>query len=280
MYRESLAIAERLGDQDGRASTLHALGVIAYSQGDYSEARRLYRESLAIAERLGDQDGRASTLHQLGNIAYSQGDYPEARRLYSEVLSIFERLGDQGGRASTLHPLGLLALQQKDYQAALSYILQALYIFDRLRSPYRSLALQTLAQLRAEVGEDTFAVLWQQTSGGRPLPDLPDDADASTDEDADRDENRTEMSLAELPQYVATVITQGTMPQRQHLAEQLFEVQVGLSADEAALAPLLACLVAALRGETPDTSSLEEPLTSLWQQFQDELESQNRQLDQ
>jgi len=38
--------------------------------------------------------------------------------------------------------------------------------------------------------------------------------------------------------------------------------------------------VAALRGETPDTSSLVEPLTSLWQQFQDELKSQNRQKDQ
>ncbi len=162
----------------------------------------------------------------------------------------------------------------------MSYTLQALDIFERLRSPNRSLALRTLAQLRAEVGEATFTVLWQQASGGRPLPDLPGDADASPDEDTDRDENRTGMSLAELPQYVAMVITQGTMPQRQNLAEQLSEVQASLPPDEAVLAPLLACLLAALRGETPDTSLLEEPFTSLWQQFQDELESQKRQLDQ
>ena len=159
---------------------------------------------MSIFERLGDQGRRASTLHQLGMIAQDQGDYPEARRLYGESLAITERLGDQGGRASTLGELGLLARQQKDYQAALSYTLQALDIFERLRSPYRSLVLQNLAQLRAEVGETTFAVLWQQASGGRPLPDLPGDADASPDEDADQDENGTGLSLAELPQYVTS----------------------------------------------------------------------------
>ncbi len=37
---------------------------------------------LAIFERLGDQGGRAITLHALGNIAYAQGDYAEARRQY------------------------------------------------------------------------------------------------------------------------------------------------------------------------------------------------------
>ncbi len=43
-----------------------------------------------------------------------------------------------------------------------------------MRLPYRSLALRSIAQLRAEVGESAFAKLWQEATGERPLPDFPD----------------------------------------------------------------------------------------------------------
>jgi tetratricopeptide (TPR) repeat protein len=173
LYNESLVIKERLGDQGGRASTLHQLGMMAQAQGEYEGARRLYNESLAVFERLGSQGGRASTLHALGNIAYQQGEYEEARRLYGEVLIVFERLGNQGGRASTLGQLGLLAHQQRDYPSAVQYTAQALTIFERLRSPSRDTALRELAKLRAELGETAFTSLWQNTLNGQALPELP-----------------------------------------------------------------------------------------------------------
>jgi tetratricopeptide (TPR) repeat protein len=173
LYSEALSIFERLGDQTGRASTLHQLGNIAQAQGNYLEAQRLYSEALNIFERLGDQTGRASTLHQLGIIAQAQGDYPEARRLYDESLALTERLGDQSGRAFTLGQLGLLEREHGDYAGALSYTVQALLIFERLRSPYRSLALRTIAELRSKLGEARFSELWQEVTGGQPLPDLP-----------------------------------------------------------------------------------------------------------
>src|SRR5579859_3834602 len=132
LYEESLQIYERLGDQRGRATTLHALGVIAQQQGDYPQARQLYEENLQIFERLGDQSGRASSLHQLGMIAQQQGDYPEARQLYEESLQIKERLGDQSGRATTLHALGVIAQQQGDYPQARQLYQESLQIFERL----------------------------------------------------------------------------------------------------------------------------------------------------
>ncbi len=178
LYQEALIISKRLGDQRGRASTLHQLGVITQDQGQYEEARQLYQESLLIKERLGDQAGRASTLHQLGVIAQDQGQYEEARQLYQESLLIKELLGDQAGRASTLGQLGLLARQQGDTSGALRYTMQALLLFERLRSPYYRLASGTMVQLRAEVGEEVFMTVWQEVSGGRPVPE--NDADEQT----------------------------------------------------------------------------------------------------
>jgi len=111
--------------------------------------------------------------HQLGAIAQAQGEYEEARRLYGESLAIAERLGEQGGRAITLGQLGLLAHGQRDYQAALEYTAQALTLFELLLSPSRDIALRELTKLRTELGETAFALLWQDTMNGQPLPELP-----------------------------------------------------------------------------------------------------------
>ena len=168
-----LTIIERLGDQRGRANTLHQLGVIAYLQGRYDEARQLYHESLARCEWLGDQAGRAATLHQLGMIAQEQGHYDEARQLYQESLSIKEQLGDQGGRATTLGQLGLLARRQDDIAGALRYLMQALEIFERLQSPYRDLILRTLVEIQVKVGEERFAALLGEVMGEQPAREPP-----------------------------------------------------------------------------------------------------------
>jgi hypothetical protein len=43
------------------SSTYHQLGIVAQDRGDYETAEELYRNSLAINERLGDQAGVASS---------------------------------------------------------------------------------------------------------------------------------------------------------------------------------------------------------------------------
>ncbi len=66
--------------------------MIAQAQGDYAEARRQYGASLEIKERLGDQGGRAITLHQLGMLARQEGDHRAAVAYMFQALAIFERL--------------------------------------------------------------------------------------------------------------------------------------------------------------------------------------------
>jgi Tetratricopeptide repeat len=43
------------------SSTYHQLGILAQDRGDYETAEELYRNSLAINERLGDQAGVANS---------------------------------------------------------------------------------------------------------------------------------------------------------------------------------------------------------------------------
>lgn len=77
------------------------------------------------------------------------------------------------------------------------------------------------------------------------------------------------MIVQELTRLASTTFAQGTLDDRQQLAVNLDEVQHGLAPEDAALRTFLGCLAAALRGETPDATTLEEPFTQLWQQFRE-----------
>jgi tetratricopeptide (TPR) repeat protein len=61
---------------------LHDLGVVAQARGDYTQALDWYRQSLAIAEALGDRATMAGSYHHLGWIAQERGDDDQARVHY------------------------------------------------------------------------------------------------------------------------------------------------------------------------------------------------------
>jgi tetratricopeptide (TPR) repeat protein len=132
LYHESLKIKKRLGDQGGIAIALHQLAMLSHDQGELEDARRLYHESLEIKKRLGNQNGISSTLHQLAILAQDQGELVEARRLYNESLEIKERLGNQGGIATSLHELARLAQGQGELEEARRLYNESLEIEKRL----------------------------------------------------------------------------------------------------------------------------------------------------
>ena len=129
-YHKSLAIAEKHGDEHAAAITYHQLGMIAEKQRDLAAAERWYHKSLAIAEKHGNEPGVASTYHQLGSIAEEQQDFAAAERWYLKALAIKEKLGDEHGAAITLHQLGMIAETQGAFAAAERWYLKALAISD------------------------------------------------------------------------------------------------------------------------------------------------------
>jgi tetratricopeptide (TPR) repeat protein len=157
LYRQSLAINERLGDQAGMATSYHQLGMLAQDRGDLAEAERLYRQSLTINQELGDQAGMAASYGQLGRLAQDRGDPAEAERLYRQSLAINERLGNQAGIAGSYHQLGRLAQDRGDLAEAERLYRQSLTIKERLgnqagmATSYHQLGI--LAQNRGDPAE-------------------------------------------------------------------------------------------------------------------------------
>jgi tetratricopeptide (TPR) repeat protein len=157
LYRRSLEIAERVGDQPGMGSTYHQLGLLAQRRGEVVEAERLYRLSLEIAERVGVQQGMASIYHQLGMLAQDRGDVAEAEQLYRQSLQIEERVGNQPGMAISYHQLGVLAQLRGDVAEAERLYRQSLQIEERvgnqpgMASSYHQLGM--VAQDRGDVVE-------------------------------------------------------------------------------------------------------------------------------
>ena len=95
--------------------------------------------------------------------------------------------------------------------------------------------------------------------------------DEAADDIAQDSENEHPITVADLPRLASAVLAQRTMDDRQQLAANLVEAQRGLPSEAASLGTFLGCLAAALRGETPDTTLLEERFPQLWQEFQEAL---------
>ena len=110
------------------ATSYHQLGILAQDRGDYDAAEPLYRRSLEIFERIGDQAGMATSYHQLGILAQDRGDYDAAEPLYRRSLEISERIGDQAGMATSYSGLGSLSEAAGNLDEAVAYRVGALAI--------------------------------------------------------------------------------------------------------------------------------------------------------
>ncbi|MCW3099618.1 MAG: adenylate/guanylate cyclase protein [Chthonomonadaceae bacterium] len=118
LHDESLAISRELKDKAGIASSFNNLGLVAWCQGDYAQARSRCEESLALFREAGDKTGLANSLGNLGLVVNNQGDPTLARALHEESLELWRALGYKGGIALALGNLGLVAAEQADYARA------------------------------------------------------------------------------------------------------------------------------------------------------------------
>lgn len=100
--RESLALAESLGDKRLVASALMVSAVIDVNLEAAGDAITPIERSLALWRELGDLDNLGTTLALLA-VAYQQtGDHERAKPLLAESVRIHVRLGSFGNLISTL----------------------------------------------------------------------------------------------------------------------------------------------------------------------------------
>jgi len=118
-----------------RGKALNGAGVMAYTQGDYGQAKVLCQESLELFRKLGNRRGIASSINGLAFVAMVAGDYAAASGMFEESLVLFRELGDKWNLADTLYFSALAAsfrVDQTDTAAARSMVEESLAISREL----------------------------------------------------------------------------------------------------------------------------------------------------
>ena len=158
VLQESLVIFRSLGAQSEMAFSLHALGTIAWSLGEYAEAKRLLEESLAIRRENNDQWGIARCLGNLGVVASRLNEPEESKRLHQEAFAISQEIGDQWGMANNLTNLGVTCEEMGEYLEAKRLHEESSAIFKEL-GDQQSLAnsVNNLGYVLCALGENSEA---------------------------------------------------------------------------------------------------------------------------
>ncbi|HVF61770.1 MAG TPA: tetratricopeptide repeat protein [Thermoanaerobaculia bacterium] len=122
----AMVIQNRLGNEQGKAEVLNALGVAYGKLGDHEVALRHYQQAAELRKKIGDDRGYASTLRNLAAAHTVRGEGAKAEELLGEGLAILERIGDRAGVADLHNDFGVLAEERGDPQEALDHYRRAL----------------------------------------------------------------------------------------------------------------------------------------------------------
>lgn len=117
-----LAIAERLGEPELAALSIHVLAHVERVRGRWERAEPLMERALDLWRALDLPSDAAMALLTLSEVADGVGDAAMASARAEEALTIFRTLGYSSGVAITLSCLARYALDRGDHRrAALAY---------------------------------------------------------------------------------------------------------------------------------------------------------------
>ena len=94
-------------DEIAKGAILHNLAGIYATQGEVAKAIALCEQSLDLAEKIGDVQGKPATLHCLAGIYATQGEVAKAIAFYEQSLELSEKIGNLQGKAATWHQLAV-----------------------------------------------------------------------------------------------------------------------------------------------------------------------------
>jgi predicted ATPase/DNA-binding CsgD family transcriptional regulator len=103
-------------DAGRRAEASRQLGRLAFRERDYVAARAALKNAEAIMGDLGDEHGRAKTLHIQALVEAADGEPGRARSLCAESIAIFRRRGDTVSEAWSWTVLALAAYALGDFE--------------------------------------------------------------------------------------------------------------------------------------------------------------------
>ena len=94
--RESLNLAEALGDPESRVAALNNLALVLGSRGQTDEALEISRTALELCARLGDRHREAAIHNNLADLLHAAGREEESMAHLKKAVATFAKVGERG----------------------------------------------------------------------------------------------------------------------------------------------------------------------------------------
>jgi len=107
-YERSLDAYRDCGDEHGCALAYHNLGMVSADRGWLNAADCYYRESRALAERVGDVYLRGLCLVNHAEVDVMRQRFENARQKAEEALALFDQLGARSAKADAYRVIGIV----------------------------------------------------------------------------------------------------------------------------------------------------------------------------
>jgi predicted ATPase len=140
--------------------TLVHLGNAELGLGHPDKAYDYHSKAEAAARQIHEDWLLSFALNNLGEVARTQGQYELARKYYEECEALLPDSGDKGDMARFVHSLGYIAQHEGDYERAESQFRKSLKMFRRLGNR-RGMAecMAGLAGLKARQGNAQWGAI-------------------------------------------------------------------------------------------------------------------------
>jgi tetratricopeptide (TPR) repeat protein len=121
---QNLALARKAGERLNLADALVGYAHSLYSSNQIDEAQKYVQEADLLFKQISPNINQTSFL--FAELAWSKGDYEEAKRHYMEMQERFGLIGEKNLRSHMIANLGLLTMEQGNLDQAQAYLEQAL----------------------------------------------------------------------------------------------------------------------------------------------------------
>ncbi len=164
LLSEAQAIAYTIDDKYRIGVVFVHSGKVASAQQDHGRAQLLYEEGLAYLRQVGAEWDIVYALVEMAKMAQHQQDYERARTLFKESLKRWRTLDllKWKGVADCLEGLAGVCMIQQQFTDAMRLFGMGETIGKALSPLFRSSAVNTIATLRTQLDEATFAAAWAE----------------------------------------------------------------------------------------------------------------------
>ena len=136
-YTRAKDIYNSLNDLDGITSVNHGMGILEYSNGNYSNAIDLLNKNVKIYKtKFKDSSGLAITYDLIGSINMYMGNYNIALHETLKSLTILDKIDDEIRKADALNHLAAIEFHLQNFEKSLEYNETALSIYRKNQDRY------------------------------------------------------------------------------------------------------------------------------------------------